>query len=151
MKLNYLGMVGAVAVLTASCVAQAPSTESAVPEKSAAPAQVATTGASAGRFVGAEHSTEGSVRLVNENGQRYVEFDDEFKTDRGPDLFVLLHRSQMPQSYQAADYTNLGKLQRVNGKQRYAIPANVNPKDFRSVVVWCRQFNATFGYAPLGS
>lgn len=37
----------------------------------------------------------------------------------------------------------------TSGAQRYALADNVNLADFRSVAVWCRKFNATFGYAPL--
>lgn len=104
-----------------------------------------------GAFVAAEHPTQGMVKVMTENGQRYLEFDEAFQTDSGPDLFVLLHRQAMPQSYAEEDYVNLGELQQTTGTQRYAIPADVDPAAFSSVVIWCRQFNATFGYAPFES
>ncbi|NEP01073.1 MAG: DM13 domain-containing protein [Symploca sp. SIO2E9] len=108
-------------------------------------------GAVSGTFVGAAHPTQGAVRVVTENGQRYLEFDETFKTDRGPDLFVLLHRQQTPESYKNQDYVNLGDLEKVSGTQKYAIPEQVDLADWKSVVIWCRQFNVTFGYAPLGT
>jgi hypothetical protein len=46
-------------------------------------------------------------------------------------------------------YVNLGKLQKFNGEQRYPIPAAINLSNFKSVAIWCRMANATFGYAPL--
>ena len=102
-----------------------------------------------GAFVSAEHPTQGMAKIVTENGQRYVEFDRQFKSDNGPDLFVLLHTQAKPTDYASDDYISLGRLQNVSGKQRYAIPADVDIETFKSVVVWCREFNATFGFAPL--
>ncbi|NJL10535.1 MAG: DM13 domain-containing protein [Calothrix sp. SM1_7_51] len=93
------------------------------------------------------------VKLVTENGKRYLEFDKNFKTDKGPDLFVILHKNAtLPNSgIKEKDYVSIARLQATNGNQRYAIPNNVNLADFRSVAIWCRQFNATFGFATLNS
>lgn len=102
-----------------------------------------------GNFVASEHPTTGMAQIVTVNGKRYLDFSQSFKTDQGPDLFVLLHRSSTPTAYKAGDYVSLGRLSRVSGSQRYAIPASVDLKNVRSVVIWCRQFNATFGYAKL--
>ncbi|MBD1925920.1 DM13 domain-containing protein [Trichocoleus sp. FACHB-90] len=106
-----------------------------------------------GKFVAAEHPTTGMVSVVAENGKNYIELDEAFKTNNGPDLFVIFHRSEKPpiSGIKEKDYVSIGRLQKVSGTQRYAIPANVNPADFRSVAIWCRQFNATFGFALLSS
>lgn len=120
-----------------SPVAQSPVTQSPV--------------ARSGQFVAAEHPTEGTARIVTENGKRYLVFDQAFMSDEGPDLFVLLHRDQMPQTYDEQNYISLGSLQSVKGEQRYAIPDDVDLANFQSAVIWCRQFNATFGYAPFSS
>lgn len=105
--------------------------------------------ANSASFVGADHPTSGSAQIITVDGQRYLEFDEAFSTDNGPDLFVLLHSDAVPDSYASEDYVNLGRLQRIAGTQRYAIPANVNISDFQSAVIWCRAFNVTFGYATL--
>jgi hypothetical protein len=102
-----------------------------------------------GEFVAAEHPTKGAVTIVKENGKSYVAFSDQFKSDSGPDLYVLLHRQAKPDQYKQEDYISLGKLQQVKGSQRYMIPEDAKLADYQSVVVWCRKFNATFGYAPL--
>ncbi len=39
------------------------------------------------------HKTTGQVKIVSENGQRYLEFDRTFATENGPDLKVVLHRN----------------------------------------------------------
>ena len=104
-----------------------------------------------GAFVGVGHQTQGNVSIVTENGKRYLEFDQGFKTDNGPDLFVLLHREDIPKSYGESDYVSLGRLQTVKGTQRYEIPDDLTLESFRSAVIWCRRFNVTFGYATLSN
>lgn len=105
--------------------------------------------ASGSPFVGSAHSTSGSAQIVSIEGQRYLEFDSAFRTDNGPDLFVLLHSEAVPSSYSPEDYVNLGQLQQIAGTQRYAIPAGTDISAFQSAVIWCRAFDVTFGYATL--
>jgi len=104
-----------------------------------------------GMFVKAEHPTQGTAKIVTAGGKTFIEFDQKFKTDAGPDLQVILYRqATVPISgLQAQDYVTLGKLQKTQGFQRYAIPAGVDVSRYQSVAVWCRQFNATFGFAKL--
>ncbi|MGF1538685.1 MAG: DM13 domain-containing protein [Elainellaceae cyanobacterium] len=112
-----------------------------------------------GPFESAEHPTAGTATIVQEGDQYYVEFSDDFSTDPGPDLFVVLHQSNdffsitSPPTYgiEEDSYVSLAPLEAVNGAQRYAIPASVDVDEFGSVAVWCRQFNATFGAANLSS
>jgi len=112
-----------------------------------------------GRFKSGEHSTQGIVRIVMQSGKTFLELDQGFKTSSaGSDLVVALHRSgnvlgsTTPPAYplKKGEYVVLAPLQKFNGAQRYAIPANLNLANFQSAVIWCRQFNATFGAATLG-
>jgi hypothetical protein len=112
-----------------------------------------------GSFKSGEHPTQGNVRIVTQNGKRFLELDQGFATSSaGPDLVVAFHRSgnvlgsTTPPAYplKQGEYVVLARLQKFNGAQRYAIPANLNLANFRSAVIWCRQFNATFGAATLG-
>jgi len=102
-----------------------------------------------GTFVAGEKPSTGKIRVVTENGHRFLEFDSAFSTsDQGSDLHVLLDTTaKPPQMYQnPGSYVNLGKLQNVKGAQRYPIPDAINLSNFKSVVVWYRMANATFGY-----
>ena len=103
-----------------------------------------------GTFVEVAHDTIGTAKIIVEDGVSYVEFDDAFKTDDGPDLFVLLHRDAIPESYKPDYYLNLGELQSTRGTQRYEIPDGTDIAEYASVVIWCREFDVTFGYATLG-
>jgi hypothetical protein len=102
-----------------------------------------------GGFQKSEHPTSGNAQIVMQNGKKYLKFDSSFQSDSGPDLFVVLHRQASPKNYGKADYVNLGRLKKVSGQQMYPIPNRVNIANFKSVVIWCQKFNATFGFAPL--
>jgi len=110
-----------------------------------------------GFFVSGEYTTEGTARIIEENGKRYLQFDANFRTRQGPDLFAILHRSRnvisstKPPAHgiKEGDYIVLSALKSINGQQRYAIPSNIDLSEFNSAGVWCRRFNATFGAANL--
>ena len=97
-----------------------------------------------------EKDTTGTASVVTENGQTYIVFDEAFDTARGPDVQVVLHTgSTVPVSIDEADYVTLATLQSFEGEQRYLIPADIDVNDYQTVAIWCREFNVTFGYAPL--
>jgi hypothetical protein len=163
---GILGLVGAIAALSYQPVMQAApslaallsslrstqstqpaqSTQSTQPVQSTQSAQSTVSGAP---FISVSHPTSGSAKIVEVEGQRYLELDAAFRSDEGPDLFVLLHREAVPESYREQDYVNLGRLQQVAGSQRYAIPTELDIQTIQSAVIWCQDFNVTFGYATL--
>jgi Electron transfer DM13 len=105
-----------------------------------------------GSFVTTEqdHPTNGIAKIVKVNGKRYLEFDKAFTTAQGPKVRVLLHRNDtVPVNLKAQDYVTIATLQKFDGAQRYEIPDNLDLKDFKSVAIWCKKFNVTFGYARL--
>jgi Electron transfer DM13 len=113
-----------------------------------------------GTFVSGEHETLGTVSITSKNGKSFLELDQTFKTSNsGPDLVVVLHRSDNviastnPPSYplKEGDYIFLGKLKKFSGAQTYEIPNKINLADYKSVAIWCRKFNATFGAAKLSN
>ena len=106
--------------------------------------------ATSSQFVSVEHPTQGQVRVVEEDGARYIAIGEDFQSDRGPALQVILHKANtVDLQVQEGDYISLGALQSFNGAQRYLVPEDVDLDQYQSVAVWCEQFNATFGYAPL--
>ena len=102
-----------------------------------------------GTFTAQDHPTTGKAKIVEEQGKHYLEFDQSFKSESGPDLFVILHRSSQPAKYDETNYVNLGRLKKEQGQQRYEIPQQVQVAEFKSTAVWCKQFNSTFGVAIL--
>jgi hypothetical protein len=100
-------------------------------------------------FVAVAYPTTGAARVVEMDGQRYLELDAAFSTEPGPDVFVLLHSEAVPETYNSENYINLGPMQQAAGMQRYAIPPEVDLAMVNSAVIWCREFDVTFGYATL--
>ncbi|MBW4686573.1 MAG: DM13 domain-containing protein [Komarekiella atlantica HA4396-MV6] len=149
MRFQHLAIIGIVAVINISCTSKETSNLPSIQAQSTT--TLASTVVETGTFKAGEHPTTGKVSIVTERGKRYLEFDQSFKTNKGPDLFVILHRSDAPPVYgiKEKDYASISRLQKTSGSQRYALPENVKLTDFRSVAVWCRQFNANFGYASL--
>jgi hypothetical protein len=103
-----------------------------------------------GSFVKQEKATTGRARILNINGKNYLEFDRTFRTGEGPDVKIILHRnSSIPLNIREENYLTLAPIKSFSGAQRYAIPENVNLANYKSVGIWCEEFNATFGYASL--
>ena len=156
MKPSSLTLLGLASILTLSSQiafsATQPSGNSVVQPTQNLVAQASASTIASGNFIAAEQPTQGTFRIVTENRQRYLELGQTFKTNNGPDLHVILYRTDAPpqSGLRGQDYIILGRLQKVNGVQRYAIPANVNLANFHSAAIWCRRFNATFGYGKLG-
>jgi hypothetical protein len=152
MKLSKVAVLSAAIVLVGGgsiVAAKQPSTR--IEYQKGLTEVAAQTVAGSGTFVQAEKPTQGNLRIVTVNGTRFLELDSSFKTSSdGPDLHVILYRDKAtPAKVQEGDYIVLGRLQKFDGAQRYSIPSGVNLADYGSVAIWCRMFNATFGYAPL--
>ena len=107
---------------------------------------------SRGSFVTVDrtHATTGGVRLIEENGVRYLELEGDFQTGSGPQVEVILHRQQrVGRRIRKRDYLTVASLQKIRGTQRYVLPASVELDEFGAVAIWCRRFNITFGYAQI--
>ena len=160
MKLDKIFILGSTAIASTFAMLAISTNINASPNHSfSSPSEVIAVRVAAlmsGEFTAAESPTTGTANIVEESGQTYLEIDSAFSTgDTAPDLQVLLDTvEQPPAAYEDADYTrylNLGGLQSITGEQRYPVPDFVDTSQFNSVVVWCREFNATYGYAPLSS
>jgi len=158
MKLKYLAIVGLVSILTISGTPGRAVNQSSQPTKTtvvktSVKQSAKSTILKSGSFMPAEHPTEGTAQIVSQGRRRYLEFSQAFQTDEGPDLYVILHRDDnLPiTGLRSQDLVIIGRLQKVKGSQRYRIPNNINLANFRSVAIWCRQYNANFGYARFNS
>lgn len=108
--------------------------------------------AATGEFVTVEqqHPSTGTASIVTDNGETYLVFDDGFSTASGPDVQVVLYTKEtVPVAIEEDDYVAIAPLQSFEGRQRYLIPSDINLDDYETVAIWCREFNVTFGYAPL--
>lgn len=157
MKLDPLILLGATSVLVtalpiSSYAAQYLTDKSNLSDSQVIVAQNQGAAIKSGNFRAGEAPTTGTARIVKEGGHHYLELNAAFSTsNQGPDLHILLDPGATPpKKYDNLSRTiNLGKLKSYTGAQRYPIPDVINLGQFKSVVIWCRMANATFGYAPL--
>jgi hypothetical protein len=70
-----------------------------------------------------------------------VRFEDDFATDNGPDLKVVVHV--------AGEQVEVAPLKGNIGAQNYELPAGIDPEAVESVGVWCKRFDYTFTTATL--
>ncbi|NET11203.1 MAG: DM13 domain-containing protein [Symploca sp. SIO2B6] len=112
---------------------------------------------SSGTFTSGEHSTKGTVTIMDDEGIPIIQFDEDFQTSAGPDLFVILHVNKdvlattNPPAYslKEGEYVAIAPLKATQGVQNYSLPAAIILENYQSVAIWCRQFNATFGTASI--
>lgn len=164
MKLKSFLILSLASMLIASCAKEISATENHVAMKPSnnPVVQLAQSQQTVkvGNFVSGEHTTQGTASIIRNNGNSFLKLNQSFKTsDSGPDLVVILHRSNnvigstKPPSYplKKGDYVILGRLQKFSGAQTYAIPKNIDLANYKSAAIWCRKFNATFGAAKLSN
>lgn len=114
--------------------------------------EVVNIAAATGQFVTVDQqkATTGTARIVAENGQTYIEFDEAFSTATGPDVQVVLYGDDtVPVNIEGEAYVVVAPLQSFDGPQRYLVDASIDIDEYEAVGIWCREFDVTFGYAPL--
>ena len=89
------------------------------------------------------HPASGTVRVINADSKSYIRYEN-FKTINGPDIYVYLAKD-----LDAKEYINLGAVKATEGNVNYEVPDNINVKDYRYVMVWCKAFGVLFNYADL--
>ncbi|HTT34213.1 MAG TPA: DM13 domain-containing protein [Methylomirabilota bacterium] len=107
-----------------------------------------------GKLEGSLHQTSGRATIYNTaDGKRYLRLSD-FTTSNGPDVHVLLVRSDDKALNQEIikdklDSVELGSLKGNQGDQNYGLPAAVDLNQYQAVVIYCERFHAIFGVARL--
>jgi hypothetical protein len=81
----------------------------------------------------ATHPASGEVRIIKADGKQYIRYEN-FKTINGPDIFVYLAKD-----LDAKDFVNIGPVKATEGNVNYEIPQDVNPDEYKYVMVWVRQ------------
>jgi hypothetical protein len=109
----------------------------------------------AGTFVSHEHTTTGSVRVIEQpDGTRQLAIVG-LETSNGPDVHVWLSAGPVVEGFDGwftaagHEHIDLGPIKGNLGDQLYDIPADVDLATFRAVDLWCEQFAVSFGAAAL--
>lgn len=107
-----------------------------------------------GRLEGKAHQASGRATIYKApDGKQYLRLTD-FETSNGPDVHVVLARSDDKSLTQEVvtgplDSVELGSLKGNQGDQNYDLTASVDLHKYNAVVIYCERFHAIFGLARL--
>jgi len=76
----------------------------------------------------------------------------EFEGSNRPEVVIYLvevDNSHDDDSVKNSKYISLGSMKGNIGNQNYEIPQDINPNEYRSVIIWCKRFGVNFATAPL--
>lgn len=93
--------------------------------------------------------TSGTVKVIKKADGLWLALGPDFRTGFGPDVFVLVHKQGKPKNYAKSQYINLGMLTKFKGGSLFKLPADAKLSDYKSIVIWCRKFNITFGHGAI--
>ena len=101
----------------------------------------------AGRWESADdfHYTIGDALIIETGPSKYTLRFENFSVRNGPDVFVLLSKT----NDHSGETLNLGGLRGTDGAFNYDVPAGTDVSQYKSVIIWCRQFDVLFGHAEL--
>jgi hypothetical protein len=94
------------------------------------------------------HYGKGRVTLY----QDLLHLESDFRVGPGPKYHVyLVPEANITSATRVQDtmFIDLGRLKAFSGSQNYSVPAGVTLKDYRSVVIWCEQFNVLISPAQI--
>ena len=125
------------------------------PPSAAQPAAAEPTVLALGTFLSHEHTTTGTVRIVETSDRsRYLRLED-LDTSNGPLLKVWLSDAPVISGtagwrvFDHSRHVDLGPLKGNKGSQNHPLPADVDLTRYHSVTIWCARFHVSFGAAPL--
>lgn len=106
-----------------------------------------------GKFIHANpsdpiHFGSGSVTVYDD----VVHLSSDFEVGPGPKFHVyLVPLDPVTPSTEVAKsmYVDLGRLRAFKGSQNYAIPAGLDLKKYKSVIIWCEHFSVLISPASL--
>jgi hypothetical protein len=127
----------------------------AVPAGGTAPAPTEPKVLATGELISHEHTTSGTVQLVELlDGSRVLRLDG-LNTSNGPALHVWLTDQPVIEGkdgwnvFDDGRHLDLGDLKGNIGSSNYPIPADADLTDLTSATIWCDRFNVSFGAATL--
>jgi hypothetical protein len=139
---------GAVPAISAPPAAVSPVSPGPAVAPTAEPTPFAQSVVAGGEFQGADdfHFGEGTASIIETGPGAFTLRFEEFSVRNGPDLYVYL-------SPDADGYANgaveLGTLKATDGAFGYELPEGLDPSEFASAVIWCKQFSVQFAVAAL--
>ena len=110
-----------------------------------------------GTFQKAKYKGAGTFKIYKDGDVTRLHLSEDFASNpKAPDLYVVIGNATNPISgkenpYPLAEdeYVTVAELTSAMGAQDYEIPADIDLSEDSSVIIWCKEVNATMSYAPL--
>lgn len=105
-----------------------------------------------GRFYGVERRGAGTAELILLAGGRLALRLEGFRTSANSDLFVWLSEADRPRTTKQAlraPHRQIAALKSTVGDQNYLLPADVDERSVRSIVIWCEPVRIAYAAATL--
>ena len=99
------------------------------------------------QIIGAEFVT-GTIDIVNNTATSVMKiyFHSDFNISEGPDLYIYLSRNTSSSDQNIGIYIDLGIFTTYTGPFNVTFPSNININLYKSVVIYCKQFDVIFAY-----
>jgi hypothetical protein len=136
LKINILAVVAILLLLISSC--QDPNEELVIET-----VDTTATVIYSGSFVSNGHPTSGSVKITERDGVRTLVFEN-FSTTTGPELKVYIANDRNNNSFY-----DLGPLTALSGTFNYPVDKEINLKEYKFVLIWCKKYQVLIGNAEL--
>lgn len=100
------------------------------------------------------HYAFGEVVVISDANFYYLNFQNNFSSANGPDLYVYLSLKQEYKNIaiggvDTSKTLNIGKLKNISGAQSYKVSKAEFEKYSDSVIIWCKDFGIQFSRADL--
>jgi hypothetical protein len=99
------------------------------------------------------HWGKGRLTVYRErDGAHLIHLEPDFEVGPGPRFHVyLVDRADVRSNadFRASQSLDLGRLRAFKGSQNYGVPREVDVGRFKSVVIWCKEFNVLISPATL--
>ena len=110
-----------------------------------------------GTFQKGEYDAAGTFNIHKDGDMAKLYLSEDFATNPGaPDLYLAIGNTanpiankEHPYPLDEGEYVTVAELTSATGAQDYELPADIDLSENSSVIIWCKQFNATMSYAPL--
>ncbi|MEM1104646.1 MAG: DM13 domain-containing protein [Pseudomonadota bacterium] len=106
----------------------------------------------AGGWTNVKQKTSGDWAVVKRGESYFIEFGEDFRTRRAPDLKVFLSTEDASTRGNRNALDNavfIGELQATRGAQSYELPADVDPADYATILIHCEQYTKFWAASPL--
>lgn len=99
------------------------------------------------------HYGQGNASVFrDQTGAALVHLEGDFKVGPGPKLHIYLvdHAEVRTADHvKNSTWVDLGQLRAFEGSQNYAVPADVDLADYKSIVIWCETFGVLISPATI--